>query len=728
MKSLGFPRNWVGRPIAFGAAFIVAFLIVSLVCLQFFKVEIAVSRSRRQEVDTFSIKEKVNARSIDKTKTVAVGLERFGLTLENPSLLKGETLQKTVLQPTDAKFEPGVLNVIIGPSGSGKTSLLNAMALRLHNSMGTKYYPSGNLTFNGIVPSDVVIQSVCSYVHQDDDALLPTLTVRETLRYAAALRLPQFMSIDEKYQRAEEILLKMGLKDCANNMIGNEMVKGISGGEKRRVSIAVQILTEPRVLLIDEPTSGLDAFTAHSIIEVLQGLASEGKTIIMAIHQARSDLFDHFGNVLLLARGGSAVYFGPGRDMVGYFAKHGYQCPLHTNPADFAMDMITVQAKQDDEEVKGRQRVQKLLKLWDERSVEGIDGDEPRSPTLRESTEENEKELEAGQKLAGPGSDSGVVAAAQPQTDSLFQRSNKTNLETPAQLGALMRTRAPLLSSLPLLFRRSLINTRRQPPLIIARIMQSCGVALIFTLFFAPLGHDYYSVQSRMGFVQQLGGFYVIGMLTNVAVYPNERDVFYREDEDGVYGVDAFLSAYTLAELPFEVLNSFFFALLAVFAVGLPQSAATYFISAFACFSGLSCGESLGIVFNTLFSHTGFAVNMMGVFLGLANAMAGVLSINEPALFRYFNYISPIRYETRAVAYYSLHGLNLSCTSAQLLQDGSCPLKTGDEALELYKFNEDPLISLVGMAVCTVVYRLVAWMLLKAVRGRWSFAALRRKS
>lgn len=156
---------------------------------------------------------------------------------------------KTILNPVTATFQAGVLNVIMGPSGSGKTSLLNAMALRLRNSIGTKYRPNGDMTFNGAVPSDSVIRSVCCYVCQDDDALLSSLTVRETLHFAAGLRLPSFMTKEQKTQRAEDVLFKMGLKDCADNLIGSDLIKGISGGEKRRVTIAVQILTDPRVSL-----------------------------------------------------------------------------------------------------------------------------------------------------------------------------------------------------------------------------------------------------------------------------------------------------------------------------------------------------------------------------------------------------------------------------------------------------------------------------------------------
>ena len=226
------------------------------------------------------------------------------------------------------------------------------------------------MLYNAAVPSESVVRSVTSFVTQDDSALMPSLTVRESLRFAAGLRLPRWMSKEEKNRRAEEILLKMGLKECADNLIGNELIKGISGGERRRVTISIQILTDPKVLLLDEPTSGLDAFTATSIIEVLKGLAAEGRTLIMTIHQARSDLFQHFSSVLLLARGGYPVYTGEAEKMLPYFASLGYECPQATNPADFVLDLITIDLQQEDREAITRERVQHLTMLrcnrgWD---------------------------------------------------------------------------------------------------------------------------------------------------------------------------------------------------------------------------------------------------------------------------------------------------------------------------------------------------------------------------
>ncbi|GKT64117.1 ABC transporter [Colletotrichum tofieldiae] len=720
MDSLGFPSNWIWRPIVVLAAFVVFFCALSAVGLQYIKQEMTIARARNSDTDLSAGKEKMKARSVSEVRTIDVGLDSFALALDKRAPSGKKLPTKTILNPVNTTFQAGKLNIIMGPSGSGKTSLLNAMALRLHNSVSTRYLPSGKLTFNSALPSNSVVRSVCSYVCQDDDALLPSLTVRETLRFSAGLRLPSHMSKDEKYRRAEEVLLKMGLKDCADNLVGNELVKGISGGEKRRVTIAVQLLSDPRVLLLDEPTSGLDAFTANSIMEVLQGLANEGRTLILTIHQARSDLFKHFGNVLLLARGGSPAYAGSAKDMLAYFQRQGFDCPTHSNPADFALDLITIDLQHETREAESREKVRKLVEAWRieaETAPYGKTGEKTGTGRLSGIDEEDPRTQQAE---STPKAQDAITRASadRPAFPGPRKSFNKASLATPAELGALVRKRASFFTAFPLLLHRGLINFRRQPPLLLARIMQVVGLGIILALFFSPLKNDYYSVQNRMGFVQEIGAFYFVGMLQNVAVYPAERDVFYREDDDGVYSVEAFLAAYSVLELPFEIISCLIFGVLADLAVGFPRTATMYFVCVFSCFGVVSCGESVGIMFNTLFNHTGFAVNLTSVIMSVANTMAGILSIDMPQLFKIFNYLSPIRYATRAMAPYSLESVTFTCNDGQRLPDGRCPVETGEDVLNLYKFNVDPNVNIAALAGCVVVYRLVAWALLRGVRTR----------
>ncbi|KAJ5266816.1 hypothetical protein N7478_009624 [Penicillium angulare] len=668
MNSLGMPSNWIWRPIVVLIAYAVGHFLIAGLLLQYNRYAIDIAQSRKTDTDYSAGKAKLAIRPSDEVRKLAISLDQYSLKIRKRRRPGHKALNLQILQPITAEFLPGELNIIMGPSGSGKTSLLNSFARRLQGSMGTQYRVEGQMLYNGAVPSETVIRSVTSFVTQDDDALMPSLTVRESLRFAAGLRLPTWMSREEKNQRAEEILFKMGLKECADNLIGSELTKGISGGEKRRVTIAIQILTDPKVLLLDEPTSGLDAFTAMSIIEVLQGLAAEGRTLIMTIHQSRSDLFQHFPQVLLLARGGYPVYAGPGQHMLPHFAGLGHDCPQTTNPADFVLDLITVDLQQEDREVVTRERVQNLISRWTETT-----------PTLGRTA---------------------------------------SQIATPAELGSLRRRMLPFRVTFPLVLHRSFINFWRQPPLVMARSAQVLGIAIIMALFFAPLKDDYAAVQSRMGFIQEFAALYFVGMLQNIAIYPGERDVFYKEEADNCYSAETFILSYTTIEVPFEIISALIFGALAAFADNMKRTAQMFLISAFNCFCIISCGESVGIMFCTLFSHVGFAVNVISILLSISSILGGVMSLNVNDVLQGLNHLSPIKYSIANLAPYSMHGQVFHCSDAERLVSGSCPISNGEQVLQLYNLDKDGPMNIMALGVCTIIYRLAAYALLKAMRSQ----------
>lgn len=380
-----------------------------------------------------------------KKQHVLVGLQSYGLVRKHRDWLGRVSSNVRILGPITTEFRPGHLNVIMGPEGSGKTSLLNSLARKRPQSVRTQFTGQGFMLYNGAVPFTQVIRSAISLVGQDRSGLISSLTVRETIRFAAELRLPAWLPRTKKLYRAEEMIQKMSLKRCADNMI-----QSISGGEYRRVMIAIQLLTDPRVLLLDEPTSGLDVFTAQSLIELLKGLATRGQTIIMTIHQSRASSFCHFSHVLLLASGGQQVYSASGKDMIPYFTSLGYLCPEPTNVADFVLDLVC-------DDYNGTV----LQKAWEQR---------PPSPNHQ----------------------LGSITA-------------------PAQLGSLARDTNPLRVIFPVAFRRSTLSLWRNPAWLLTRNLQVIALGAIIMLFYAPLQHDYQSVQSRMGFVQEFAAFYFVG-------------------------------------------------------------------------------------------------------------------------------------------------------------------------------------------------------------------------
>ncbi|XP_057473739.1 ABC transporter G family member 26 isoform X1 [Actinidia eriantha] len=241
---------------------------------------------------------------------------------------------KQILKGITGSIGPGEILALMGPSGSGKTTLLKIVGGRLHENV------KGNITYNDI-PYNPALKRRIGFVTQDD-VLFPQLTVEETLVFSAFLRLPSSMSRRQKYERVEMIIKELGLERCRRTRVGGGFVKGISGGERKRTSIGYEILVDPSLLLLDEPTSGLDSTSANKLLQILQGVAKAGRTIIMTIHQPSSRMFHMFNKVLLISEG-YPVYYGKARESMDYFLSLRFVPDIAMNPAEFLLDLATGQ-------------------------------------------------------------------------------------------------------------------------------------------------------------------------------------------------------------------------------------------------------------------------------------------------------------------------------------------------------------------------------------------------
>ncbi|KAK1932326.1 ABC transporter G family member 15 [Phytophthora citrophthora] len=235
--------------------------------------------------------------------------------------------KKTILTEVTGRCAPGELTAVMGPSGSGKTTLLDILADRI--SSGTI---SGDIFLNGEKRNLKTFRAVSSYVAQED-SLLGSFTVRETLEMAAKLSLPSSIGHKEVVERVQVVIEEMGLRVCEHTLVGDIFRKGISGGQKRRLSIAIELLSEPSILLLDEPTSGLDSASTYNVMKFVSRLCKEKLTVICTIHQPSSLVYDMFTNVVILTAG-QTVYFGPRVDMLPHFASLNYVCPEHEDPAE----------------------------------------------------------------------------------------------------------------------------------------------------------------------------------------------------------------------------------------------------------------------------------------------------------------------------------------------------------------------------------------------------------
>ena len=242
---------------------------------------------------------------------------------------------KQILSGIQGIAQPGQLMAIMGASGAGKTTFLDILARK--NKRGVvegKFYVNGEKVINND------FRSVVGFVDQDD-TMLPTLTVHETILTSALLRLPRDMGVSAKEQRVYEVEKQLGIFHIRDQLIGSEEGngRGISGGEKRRVGIACELVTSPSILFLDEPTSGLDAYNAYNVVECLVSLAKTyNRTVIFTIHQPRSNIVALFDQLVLLAKG-RTVYSGPFSSCQPFFDSIGYTCPPGFNIADYLVDL-----------------------------------------------------------------------------------------------------------------------------------------------------------------------------------------------------------------------------------------------------------------------------------------------------------------------------------------------------------------------------------------------------
>ena len=236
-----------------------------------------------------------------------------------------KALPKQILTNISCDFQPGTLTALMGPSGAGKTTLLSLLRSGRPSS--------GEVTLNGQPHgrSRGLIRTI-----PQDDVLLAGLTAAESLHFAAQLSLPRAACA----ARVAAVLKQLSLgPDLAHTKIGSVHARGLSGGQRKRVSIGIELLADPAVLLVDEPTSGLDAKMAQDVMAMLKSLSLSGRTIVSTVHQPSHRIFCLFDALVLLSDGRLA-YSGDAAAAVGYFAARGFATPVHENPAEYMISIL----------------------------------------------------------------------------------------------------------------------------------------------------------------------------------------------------------------------------------------------------------------------------------------------------------------------------------------------------------------------------------------------------
>ncbi|CAH9128502.1 unnamed protein product [Cuscuta epithymum] len=494
----------------------------------------------------------------EKTNTEFVGDVSARLSWQDLTVMvtlnNGET--QNVLEGLVGYAEPGTFTALMGPSGSGKSTLLDALAGRL----AANAFLAGRIILNGHKAK--LSYGTAAYVTQDDN-LIGTLTVRETIWYSAQLRLPDRMPRREKRALVESTIVEMGLQDCADTVIGNWHLRGVSGGEKRRVSIAVEILMRPRLLFLDEPTSGLDSASAFFVTQTLRSLSRDGRTVIASIHQPSSEVFELFDRLYLLSSG-KTVYFGRASEAYEFFSQAGFPCPALRNPSDHFLRCINSDFDKVKATLKGSMKLRfetkddPLEKITTAEAIRRLIDFYHTSHYYQEAT----LRVQEMSKVRGTVLDSGGSQA------SFFMQAFT-------------------------LTKRSSINMSRDFGYYWLRLVIYLVVTICIGTIYLNVGTGYSSILARGACASFVFGFVTFMSIGGFPSFVEDMKVFQRERLNGHYGVASFVISNTLSAAPFLILITFLSGTVCYFMVRLHSGFSHYAFFVLCLFASVTVVESL---------------------------------------------------------------------------------------------------------------------------------------
>ncbi|XP_065041612.1 ABC transporter G family member 1-like [Musa acuminata AAA Group] len=554
----------------------------------------------------------------------------------------------------------------MGPSGCGKSTLLDALAGRLASNVSQK----GGILING--QKQKLAFGTSAYVTQDD-VLMTTLTVREAVYYSAQLQLPDSMSRAEKRARAEETIREMGLESAMDTRIGGWASKGISGGQKRRVSICVELLTRPRLLFLDEPTSGLDSAASYHVMNRIARLARrEAMTVVAAIHQPSSEVFELFHGLGLLAYG-RTVYFGPPQMADEFFASNGFPCPSPSNPSDHYLRTINKDFDMDNEDSlahKSRSASQAIELLV-------------RSYSSSDISHEVTQQIALMRNTGG----------------SLVKK----------------RSQASFFTQTRVLTRRSFVNMYRDFGYYRLRFAIYVALCLCVGSIYYDVGHSFGSIQARGSMLMFTAAFLTFMAIGGFPSFVEDMKIFGRERLNGHYGATAFTIANTLSVTPYLALISVVPGAMAYYLVGLQRPADHFVYFALVLFVCMMVVEGLMMIVASLVPDF-----LMGIITGAG--IQGIMMLNggffrlpqdlPKPVWRYpMSYMAFHKYANQGFYKNEFLGLTFPGNVA-----GGSPIITGEEILRGVWQVEMGYSKWVDLAILLAMVMLYRLMFLGAVK------------
>ncbi|CAD7079301.1 unnamed protein product [Hermetia illucens] len=562
--------------------------------------------------------------------------------------------RKEILHDIFGKFPGSQLIAIMGPSGAGKSTLLDVLSG--FKTTGVE----GNVLVNGRRRDLTAFRRMSCYITQDD-RLQPLLTVLENMRIAANLKLGENVSYEDKETRIEDILIGLGLYEHDRTL-----ARDLSGGQKKRLSIALEMISNPTIMFLDEPTTGLDSHSCTKVVELLKELASQGRTVICTIHQPSAKLFQEFNQVYVLASG-NCVYQGGTNNLVPFLDSVGLPCREYHNPADYIIELAC--------EEYGKDALNSLIKA----SSNGSNTDWFEDPT---KVLKGETLLRAFPKP--------IRSRTQTLEDSSFGY------------------------QLYYLLKRGVIKTKRDTTLTHLRIGVNIFLAIMLGFLYVDAGNEGSRVLDNYNLLFAILMHHsMTTMMLTVLTFPTEMSILLKEHFNRWYSLKAYYSSVTVLDIPISVLCCLIFSVLIYLLSTQPMEwmrfGMFFAISLLVVFVGQSIGLIIGgwcNVVNGTFLAPILTIPMM-MFAGF-----GVTLRDLPNYLKWGSHISYLRYglEGYVGAIYGEHRSTLACEMAPY-----CHYRYPQKFLAEITMRGDQFWKdVIALSVTVLVLRVGAYIVLKA--------------
>lgn len=565
---------------------------------------------------------------------VAAASPKYELVFEGITVSIGE---KIILKNVSGTAQSGKLLAIMGQSGAGKSTLLDTLAGRMSLT-------SGAITLNQQPVGKKDKRQICYVLQQD--IFFPNLTLRETLKFAAMLRISDKVSYDDKMKQLDEVIDALGLKNCLDTIIGGDMMPGLSGGERKRANIACEILTDPVILLLDEPLTGLDASTAQTFVQLLKSYAaSHDKIVILTVHQPSSKLFFSFDSLLLMCEGQNA-YYGATNNMVEYFDAIGITIAEGFNPADFILEKMKscTDTQQKILEAAREVRSREDWPLRDRSS--SVVYDDPASPTMLNPIQFKDKssslfvKFSKNKKAKSDEEEPGSIHTSLMDLDEISQQPDIRTKKWPT--GFFVQYKYLTIRTFQLAKSRHLDPTK---------LVENAVVCLLFTLIWFQLPRVEETVRDRMGaifFIAIHWGF--MPLFDAVASFPMERVVINKERAAGWYRLSAYYCAKMTSELPLTLLQPLFFVVVTYWAIGL-NGITSFFATIGTVFINSIAGQSIGLFLGIVNTEMRQAITVTILIEMIIMLLGGLFTRNLPFWLDWMKYLSFLFYSYNCLMY-----------------------------------------------------------------------------